>query len=153
MPLLIGIDPGTKGAWCAISGFDARPVDWGTFVDGYSGMIEGLKKILPFFESAEALVEKALILGHQSPTNQGKFHTQYGIAQGVLSALGVEYKTIAPSSWKAKMGVTRDKETSRALAIELHPELAHCFKRKKDADLAEAFLIARHLFRLRTKKS
>ena len=40
------------------------------------------------------------------------------------------------------MGVTKDKDSSRARALELWPERAELFKRKKDADRAEAALLA-----------
>ena len=46
-----------------------------------------------------------------------------------------------PSKWKADMGLSSDKEASRAMALALFPAHAAMFKRKKDHDRAEACLL------------
>jgi crossover junction endodeoxyribonuclease RuvC len=49
---------------------------------------------------------------------------------------------VTPSKWKKHFGLSSDKEQARGLAIQRFPLIAECLNRKKDADRAEALLIA-----------
>lgn len=71
-----------------------------------------------------------------------KFGRAFGCVEGVVEALTLPSSTVTSGQWKRRMGVTSDKETSRALAQRLWPEHRDAFKRKMDADRAEAALIA-----------
>lgn len=67
-----------------------------------------------------------------------------GVIEGVVGARRLPSRLITPTQWKRAMGVTADKDTSRARALELWPAHADLFRRKKDADRAEAALIAKY---------
>jgi len=67
-----------------------------------------------------------------------------GIWLGILSALEIPYELISPQSWKKAMGLNKDKEASRLLALRLFPELTDALKLKKDEGKAEAILIAEY---------
>jgi hypothetical protein len=54
------------------------------------------------------------------------------------------WRTVRPSVWKPKVGVTSDKQTSLALARALFPMAADQLKRQKDHNRAEALLIAEY---------
>jgi hypothetical protein len=49
---------------------------------------------------------------------------------------------VPPQKWKKAMGLGSNKDESRILASRQWPDSAHMFNRKKDADRAEAALIA-----------
>ncbi len=51
-------------------------------------------------------------------------------------------RIVKPNAWKKKVGVTSDKETSLDLACRRFPHLAQRFARKKDDGRAEAALLA-----------
>jgi len=70
------------------------------------------------------------------------FGCGYGQLLGVLGALGVRHESVTPSTWKRWFKLSRDKEESRAKAIQLFPQRAELFKRRKDDGRAEAALIA-----------
>jgi hypothetical protein len=70
----------------------------------------------------------------------------FGIIEGAAAAAGlykpVNLRTVTPSVWKRKLGVTSEKKTSLELARELWPQFAERrFARKMDDGRAEAALI------------
>jgi hypothetical protein len=72
---------------------------------------------------------------------------RYGVAYGMLRTvctLGrIPYHLVTPGKWKNHFKLDRDKEKSRALAIQYWPGCGF-FERKKDHGRAEAALIARY---------
>jgi len=72
------------------------------------------------------------------------FGRSRGIIEGVLAAAGVRCQFLAPPAWKRAVGLPpgRDKDASRAAAIQRWPARAELFSRKKDDGVAEAALIA-----------
>ena len=50
-------------------------------------------------------------------------------------------ETVSPSTWKAAMGLTSDKDKARERASFLIPTHKHLFARKKDDGMAEAALL------------
>lgn len=64
-----------------------------------------------------------------------------GQIEGVLGGLGLSYTLVRPQKWKRSLGLTEDKELCRERALRLWPAHAATFKRKMDADRAEASLI------------
>jgi crossover junction endodeoxyribonuclease RuvC len=67
-----------------------------------------------------------------------------GVVEGVLAAAGVRCQFLTPAFWKRTVGLPpgRDKDASRAAAIQRWPARAELFARKKDHGIAEAALIA-----------
>ena len=72
----------------------------------------------------------------------------YGIVLGTLAAGGVPVDKPTPAAWKRTMGVGKDKDAVRAVVLDAWPGSAETFKRKKDADRAEAALLAEYGRRL-----
>lgn len=76
------------------------------------------------------------------------FGRSSGLVEGVFGALGHEVRRISPQSWKKKVGIpsglsrTEGKNEARRIAGRLWPEMAGKFGRVKDADRADACLIA-----------
>lgn len=91
-------------------------------------------------------------MGATSAYNFGKV---CGQLEGALAALQIPYTLVSPTKWRNAMfdsggkGLTQKerKAASRALAMRLYPQVADQLKRVKDADRAEALLIARYLSR------
>lgn len=80
--------------------------------------------------------------------NNAKTIRSMGMTLGTLNAFCASWRVPThrrtPSVWKKAMGLTRDKEQCRAEAIRLWPASEPQFRRKKDADRAEAALLARY---------
>lgn len=70
------------------------------------------------------------------------FGLGYGIVIGVLTALGIPIYPVQPAVWKGALGLSSDKMASIALARKRWPELQDSLTRKKDDGRAEAMLIA-----------
>lgn len=73
----------------------------------------------------------------------------HGLVVGIAVGLGFDIRLIAPATWKAKLGVSANKQSSLDLARELaqdEPDSAKwrlMFARKKDNGRAEAYLISK----------
>lgn len=74
-------------------------------------------------------------------------HQTFGGLRALSEALwGAPSVYVAwPSSWKKEMGLTSDKEKSLAMVMELHESDGSLWKKKKNAGLAEAVLLAHWL--------
>jgi crossover junction endodeoxyribonuclease RuvC len=74
------------------------------------------------------------------------FRRSRGVAGGVLAALGIQARHIAPASWKRAVGLPMGREgakdAARSEAIRRWPDKAVWFARKCDDGKAEAALIA-----------
>ena len=98
-----------------------------------------------------ALVENVASRPRQAGAFQFGLYT--GIVHGVLATVGVPVVSVAPQVWKGAMGLLKNpgesyedgKDKSRALAMQLFPDLKDTFKRKKDDGRAEALLMAVYL--------
>jgi crossover junction endodeoxyribonuclease RuvC len=66
----------------------------------------------------------------------------YGIAIGVLSALGISFTEISAVSWKRKLAVPSDKDGARFRASQLLPTAAKHWPLVKHHGRAEAALLA-----------
>lgn len=153
MSRVMGIDPGKGGAVAVLDGYgevvfiDDMPIvgkrvngvllsDY--VADAYDGRMPGDSR-----ESfLTAVVERAQAFPGMGGSGAFNYGTNYGIVLGVLQAEGVRIEDAPPNKWKRAMRVSADKEQSRQRAIDRWPKHADLFKRKKDADRAEAALIA-----------
>ncbi len=150
--MILGVDPGNLGALALL---DAR----GGIIDvqdmpaveiKVSGSDRarvapaGLADLLRRWQPAHAVIERV----HGLPTDGGARAFAFGFAAGavggVVAALGIPMTYVSPQKWKAASGVTKDKETCRQRVLELYPAHAGLFARQKDADRAEAVLLARY---------
>lgn len=89
---------------------------------------------------AYGVVEQAHSMPKQGVASSFKFGSYYGAALGAVAASFVPSKLVQSRWWKRQYGLTADKETSLELARQLFPDAP--LKRKKDADRAEALLLA-----------
>ena len=93
-------------------------------------------------QTGTAFVEQVGAMPKQGVSSTFRFGMAYGIIRGILAARGLPYQLVRPQVWKKAMGVGRDKDECRLLAARMFPKQADLFVRKKDANRAEAVLIA-----------
>jgi crossover junction endodeoxyribonuclease RuvC len=150
----MGVDPGIRGA-IAVYDADAREIKVIDFplVDTKA---VGRKQIR--YEINEnalsdwvinnadgmtmAYVEKVGAMPKQGVSSMFRFGMSYGIIRGILAARGIGYQLVSPRKWKGPMGLGTNKDEARLIASRLFPSQASLFQRKKDANRAEAVLIA-----------
>jgi len=144
--IVFGIDPGSsKGAVAWVSGngsasvFDLPLVD--RALDPHS-----LSEILGSAPSSPAavFVERVGAFPGQGIASAFRFGQATGAIHACVQLCGLRLDLATPSKWKRHYGLGPDKEKARALAIRRYPGLALELARKKDADRAEALLIAEY---------
>lgn len=146
----IGIDPGLGGAIALLRDGKVVVVDMPTVARsaGKGAQVDaaGLAELLrpcAFEGGWHTYVEIQHARPGQGVTSMFGMGVSFGAAVGVIAALGIPYTLVAPGAWKRQAGLTgKDKEASRARALQLHPELAERLSRKKDHGRAEAVLLA-----------
>lgn len=100
-----------------------------------------------------AVIERVHAMPKQGVSSSFKFGRALGVLEGVVASFRWPVEMPTPAAWKKAMGVTADKDTARAKALELWPGDADLFRRKKDADRAEACLLAEWGRRLLAERS
>ena len=80
---------------------------------------------------------------NQGVASSFKFGQGYGILIGVVQGAGFSLDYVSPQLWKKHSHlIGKDKDYSRTAATQRWPQMAHLFVRKKDANVADAALIA-----------
>lgn len=93
-----------------------------------------------------AYVERVGVRPGEGAVGAFQFGDCAGVVRGVLAAASIPTQLIMPAQWKRIIGIPPGKEgakdAARSEAIRRWPAQASRFSRKKDADAAEAALIA-----------
>lgn len=153
MRYAIGIDPGLSGA---IAIFDIKlnkPAEVWDMPTLEVAVGKSLKRrvapelivseLRPWAaEVSMAFVESVSASPQMGVSSSFAFGESYGLVRGVLAGLGIPFTPVVPAKWKRDLGLSRDKDASRAMAIRLFPDMAQEFKRVKDDGRAESVLIA-----------
>lgn len=146
---IIGVDPGAiSGAWAAIeakSGLvklaeDLPVVDRMICPSAWASDIEDLMAM----GGVEAIVEAVHSFPGQGVSSSFRFGQGYGTILGVLGAMKIPVRLVPPVKWKRALGLDRDGEKSRALAISLYPAAASLMSKKLHHNRAEALLLAHY---------
>lgn len=140
----MGCDPGQTGAIALVTTSGQLLAVHDTPVVDKTVNARLLWQVLETLEEDLVLtvIEDVHSMPKQGVASSFKFGRSKGVLEGVVAALGCPVEMPSPSVWKRDLRLTNDKEKSRALAIELWPDRAGWFSRKKDADRAEAALMA-----------
>lgn len=146
--MIIGIDPGNTGAIVMLdeTGAVVEIHDMPLMANGTKQQVNPaeLRNILsPWAAHVEmAYLEKVGAMPGQGVASMFNFGMGFGVIQGVIAALGIPVKLVAPQSWKKRAGlIGKDKDNARTLAQQLYPSAP--LGRKKDIGRADAILIAR----------
>lgn len=145
----MGIDPGLDGAIVFLKDKEVHAFDMPTLTyelksgkDRREINIGRLSKILKLYPCDLCFME-ALHGRPGSGLTEFTLGQAYGMTKAALALNGIAYKLASPPAWKKHHGlINKDKEASRRRASELFPGSKKLFSRKKDADRAEAVLIA-----------
>lgn len=152
----IGIDPGQTGAIAAIN--DGQVIalhDMPTSprLHGKGQEVEGgqlATKLMDIRSTAGgkqvvASLEAVSAMPGQGGSSMFRFGESFGVVKGVLRALQIPYVLVTPQKWKKASGlIGKDKDASRTLAIQQHPEVADMLTRKKDNGRADAICLAEY---------
>ena len=154
--LIIGIDPGIKGAICILKDgkildvFDMPIMPVGkknkSQVNG-SQIYNEIKKVTVNEEktSIKVVIEQVSAMPGQGVTSMFNFGQSFGVIKGICSALTLPIYFIRPVKWKKHFNlIGSSKDASRTKATELFPNFSNKMAKKKDANKADAILIGRY---------
>jgi len=144
----MGIDPGKTGAAALLyepdegqQGVDI--IDWSDPVQVAADVSEWVHD----FKIVMAVLEKVHSMPKQGVSGVFTFGTNYGVWQGILSALKVPHVLVTPQKWQkgalSKGDGKNTKERSLAAVRRLYPG-SRLYKRKMDDGRADATLMAHH---------
>ena len=152
--LIIGIDPGINGAICLFK--DGKIVE----VFEMPKMAVGKKnksqvnasQIYNEIQKAiinedkkdiRAVIEQVSAMPGQGVTSMFNFGQSFGVLKGIFSAMQIPMDFVSPVKWKRYYNlINTQKDSSRTKAIEFFPYISSKLSRKKDANKADAILIA-----------
>ena len=152
--LIIGIDPGIKGAICilkdgvVIDVFDMPVMPVGKKNKSQVNGSQIYNEILKVTENKDkqdvkVVIEQVSAMPGQGVTSMFNFGQSYGVLKGIFSAMQIPMDFVSPVKWKKYFNlINTQKDSSRTKAIEFFPYISAKLSRKKDANKADAILIA-----------
>ena len=152
--LIIGIDPGISGSICffkdgkIIDVIEMPPMTEGKKnkkqVNGSQIYNEILKKVNKLeTNDIRVIVEQVSAMPGQGVTSMFNFGQSFGILKGICSAMQLPIYFVRPAKWKKYFNlINSEKDASRTRAIEIFPYFSSQLSKKKDANKADAILIA-----------
>ena len=152
--LIIGIDPGISGSICFFKdGKILDVVEMPTMTEGKKNkkQVNGsqiyneiLKRVNKLEKSdIRVIVEQVSAMPGQGVTSMFNFGQSYGILKGICSAMQLPIYFVRPAKWKKYFNLLNsEKDASRTRAIEIFPYFSSQLSKKKDANKADAILIA-----------
>ena len=152
--IIIGIDPGIKGAICILKDgkildvFDMpiMPVGKKNKSQVNSSQIYNeIKKAIINEEKTniKVVIEQVSAMPGQGVTSMFNFGQSFGVLKGICSAMQLSMYFVRPAKWKKYFGLIKtEKDASRTKVIEIFPYISSQLSRKKDSNKADAVLIA-----------
>ena len=152
--LVIGIDPGITGSICFFE--DGRIIDlieMPNMADGkkqkkqvngaqiYNEILLRTKNVEK--KNIKVVIEHVSAMPGQGVTSMFNFGQSFGVLKGICSAMQLSMHFVRPAKWKKYFNlINAEKDASRTKAIEIFPYISNQLSRKKDANKADAALIA-----------
>ena len=156
--LIIGIDPGISGSICFFQ--DGKIIDiieMPNMAEGkknkkqvngsqiYNEISSRIKKINR--EDIKVVIEQVSAMPGQGVTSMFNFGQSFGVLKGICSAMQLSVYFVRPAKWKKYFNlINSEKDASRTKAIEIFPYISSQLSRKKDANKADAILLASFFF-------
>ena len=155
---IIGIDPGINGAIClfkdgkivdvfempkmAVGKKNKSQVNASQIFNEIQKAVEGEDKT-----KVIAVIEQVSAMPGQGVTGMFSFGQSFGVIKGVCAALKLPVILVRPVKWKKHFNLLNsEKDASRTKVIETYPYIASELSKKKDANKADAILIAKYYF-------
>ena len=152
--LVIGIDPGISGSICffkdgkvvdiiempnmAEGKKNKRQVNGAQIYNEISSRIKNFSK-----EDIKVVIEQVSAMPGQGVTSMFNFGQSFGVLKGICSAMQLPMYFVRPAKWKKYFNlINSEKDASRTKAIQIFPYISAQLSRKKDANKADAILIA-----------
>ena len=120
MKTILGIDPGKSGGISVCKG--GLIVDFQKYPNTLGELVDIVKKIdddWSDFGKPLAYLEHVHAFPTDARSAAFKFGTNYGLWQGVLLGLEIEYKTVAPQVWMKPLGLPKNKQERKRRLKEL----------------------------------
>ena len=151
---IIGIDPGISGAICFFeNGKILEVIDMPNMAEGKKNKkqvngsqifneittrISGKDK-----NDIKVVIEQVSAMPGQGVTSMFNFGQSFGILKGICSAMQLSIYFVRPAKWKKYFNlINSEKDASRTRAIQIFPYFSAQLAKKKDANKADAILIA-----------
>ena len=94
-------------------------------------------------QNVRVIIEQVSAMPGQGVTSMFNFGQSFGILKGMCSAMQLSMYFVRPAKWKKYFNlINSEKDASRTKAIEIFPYISTQLSRKKDANKADAALIA-----------
>ena len=152
--IIFGIDPGVSGAISVLENKKIIEIfDMPTMIDGKKNkkQVNGsqvtniIKERLSDGKEIIVVVEHVNAMPGQGVTSMFNFGQSFGVIKGICSALNLPIYFVRQTKWKKYFNLIKtNKDASRTKVIEAYPEISSQLSRKKDANKADAILIARY---------
>ena len=152
--LIIGIDPGISGAICFFENGELKDViDMPTMASGNKNkkQINGSQIFNEISirvknyktENINVIIEQVSAMPGQGVTSMFNFGQSFGIIKGICAAMQLPIFFVRPAKWKKHFDLINfQKDSSRTKAIQMFPKISFLLTKKKDANKADAILIA-----------
>ena len=162
--LIIGIDPGISGSISFLDdGKIIEVIEMPTMAEGKKNkkQVNGSqiyneisKKIIQFQKKdIKVIVEQVSAMPGQGVTSMFNFGQSFGILKGICSAMQLPMYLVRPAKWKKYFNlINSEKDASRTRAIEIFPYFSSQLSKKKDANKADAILIASFYYETHKKE-
>ena len=156
--LIIGIDPGISGSICFFEdGKILDVIDMPTMTDGKknkkqvngSQIFNEISKRINQVDkkNIKVIIEQVSAMPGQGVTSMFNFGQAFGILKGICSAMQLSMYFVRPAKWKKYFNlINSQKDASRTKAIEIFPYFSSNLTKKKDANKADAILIASYFY-------
>ncbi len=151
--IIIGIDPGVSGAICILNnGKIVELYEMPTMIDGKKNkkQVNGaeitniFQKELVNEKNSKVIIEHVSAMPGQGVTSMFNFGQSFGVVKGICAALRLPLYFVRPVKWKKHFNlINSQKDASRTKVIEIFPYISSKISKKKDANKADAILIAR----------
>ena len=152
--MIIGIDPGISGSICFFE--DGNIVDvleMPTMAEGKKNkkQVNGAQIFNEINkriknkdkQNVRIVIEQVSAMPGQGVTSMFNFGQSFGILKGICSAMQLSVYFVRPAKWKKYFNlINSEKDASRTRAIEIFPYFSSELSKKKDANKADAILIA-----------
>ena len=156
--LIIGIDPGISGSICFFeNGKVIDIVEMPSMADGkkhkrqvngaqiYNEISLRIKNINK--KDIRVVIEQVSAMPGQGVTSMFNFGQSFGVLKGICSAMQLSMYFVRPAKWKKYFNlINSEKDASRTKAIQIFPYISSELSKKKDANKADAILLASFFF-------